>query len=72
MHDGAGARRRYLKEHPLCVYCEEGGRATAATVVDHIVPHRDDPDLFWDEDNWQSLCGPCHNGRKQREERSGV
>ena len=31
------------------------------TVVDHIVPHRGDARLFWDEDNWQPLCKSCHD-----------
>lgn len=49
--------------------CEAEGKATAATVVDHIVPHKGDQALFWDTDNWQPLCEPCHNSVKQREER---
>lgn len=79
----AKARAYYLRKHPLCVYCQREHRLTAATVVDHIIPHRlkeaidsGDPDriakartLFWDSANWQSLCAPCHNGRKQSEER---
>ncbi|WP_343040029.1 HNH endonuclease signature motif containing protein [Methylocystis heyeri] len=40
-----------------------------ATVVDHITPHKGDIKLFWDRKNWQPLCEPCHNSRKQREER---
>lgn len=63
------ARAGYLKKHPLCRYCEQDSRLTPATVVDHIVPHRGDRSLFWESSNWQPLCAPCHNGRKQREER---
>ena len=37
------------------------GKLTPATVVDHIVPHRGDPRLFWDEKNWQPLCKECHD-----------
>jgi hypothetical protein len=33
---------------------------TAATLVDHIIPHREDEGLFWLEGNWQSLCNRCH------------
>ena len=62
------ARKAWLAEHPLCVECKEGGRVEAATVVDHIVPHRGDYEVFWDEDNWQSLCG-LHHQRKSNEER---
>ena len=55
------ARKRYLTIHPLCAECERVGRLTAATVVDHIVPHKGDPNLFWNEPNWQALCKRCHN-----------
>lgn len=44
----------------------------AATVVDHKVPHRGNDELFWNPDNHQPLCAPCHNSAKQREEKSGV
>lgn len=63
------ARVDYLRKHPLCVKCKAKGRLRAATVVDHIKPHRGDDALFWDSGNWQSLCAPCHNADKQREER---
>ncbi|QGT99520.1 Phage holin [Candidatus Syntrophocurvum alkaliphilum] len=59
------ARKRFLKANPLCRYCEKEGRITPATVVDHIVPHRGDEKLFWDEGNWQPLCKRCHD-RKTR------
>ncbi|MDP9666317.1 UNVERIFIED_ORG: 5-methylcytosine-specific restriction endonuclease McrA [Pseudomonas cremoricolorata] len=65
------ARERYLEEHPLCVYCEKNGRTTAARIVDHVVPHRGDMVLFWDQANWQSLCKPCHDSVKQAEEAAG-
>ena len=55
------ARAVWLRHHPLCVECERQGRLTSATVVDHITPHRGDQGLFWDFDNWQSLCKPCHD-----------
>ncbi len=48
------------------------GRITPATVVDHITPHRGDQALFWDYDNWQSLCKQCHDADKQREENGGL
>ena len=37
-------------------------------VADHRQPHRGDETLFWDEGNLQTLCKPCHDGRKQRAE----
>lgn len=55
------ARALYLERHPLCAECLKERKATPATVVDHIIPHRGDPALFWDVDNWQPLCKPCHD-----------
>ena len=55
------ARLCYLRRHPLCVLCQRKGRLTPATVVDHIVPHRGDEELFWDNKNWQPLCKSCHD-----------
>ena len=55
------ARKRFLQHHPLCANCLSQGVLTPATVVDHIVPHRGDRALFWDEKNWQPLCKSCHD-----------
>jgi 5-methylcytosine-specific restriction endonuclease McrA len=60
------ARLIHLKKNPICVYCEQEGRITQATVVDHIIPHKNNLKLFWDRDNWQSLCHKCHASIKQR------
>jgi 5-methylcytosine-specific restriction endonuclease McrA len=51
--------------------CADEGRIKAAAVVDHIKAHRGDETLFWDQRNWQSLCKPCHDRHKKREEMSG-
>ena len=55
------ARALYLQQHPLCAECRRNGTLTPATVVDHIVPHRGDKALFWDQQNWQPLCVHHHN-----------
>lgn len=55
------ARETFLRNNPLCVHCTADGIITAATVVDHIIPHRGDKSLFWDRSNWQGLCTRCHN-----------
>jgi 5-methylcytosine-specific restriction protein A len=39
-----------------------------AAVVDHITPHGGDEALFWDRDNWQPLCKPCHDAKTARED----
>jgi 5-methylcytosine-specific restriction protein A len=65
------ARATYLQSHPHCAMIVSDGNRCArpATVVDHVKPHRGDNALFWDKTNWQPLCGPCHNSRKQSLER---
>lgn len=62
------ARARWLADHPLCVSCDEQGLVVAGFVVDHIVPHRGDMTLFWDETNWQTLCASCHSRKTANED----
>lgn len=59
------ARAGFLQKHPLCCCCLANGAVEAATVVDHIVPHRGDMALFWDRKNWQPLGQDCHNKIKR-------
>ena len=65
------ARKRYLSDpqHMFCVRCLEEGKYIRATVVDHIIPHRGDRELFWDENNWQPLCEHHHNVKTMTEDR---
>jgi 5-methylcytosine-specific restriction protein A len=42
-------------------------RRELATILDHITPHRGIHRLFWDQDNWQGLCVPCHGRKTYRE-----
>ena len=55
------ARAIFLKQHPLCAFCLAEGKVVPATVVDHIIPHRGDQRLFWDQTNWEPLCKKCHD-----------
>lgn len=64
-------RDGFLRRHPLCVHCVEQGITTAATVVDHIIPHKGDTVLFWQKGNHQPLCKACHD-RKTRAEDMGA
>jgi len=64
-------RRQQLRKEPLCAMCFERGLITAATVADHVVPHRGDWNLFW-TGKLQSLCAACHNGEKQSWDRSSA
>ena len=67
-HKWRKARLGHLKKNPLCVECLKLGRVTAATVVDHKVPHKGDMKLFWDKTNWQSMCENCHNIKTAKED----
>lgn len=58
-------RKRQLDREPLCRICHP--RLTIATICDHIEPHRGDVEKFW-SGPFQSLCKPCHDSTKQREE----
>ena len=75
--------RNYRTIYPLCGMrapqaprtddskCLSEGRATAAQVVDHIVPVSgpNDPS-FYDLSKLQSLCHECHNIKRQKEKRT--
>ncbi len=70
---GYGARWERLRalilgRRPLCVACQQAGRVTAATDLDHIVPHKGDHALFWDVANLQPLCKPCHSRKTVTED----
>jgi len=64
------ARAQFLRSHPLCMCadCKAAGLIVAASVVDHITPHRGDMRLFWDRENWQSLSKICHDRKTARED----
>lgn len=61
-------RKVYLIKNPLCVFCEEEGKLTPATVVDHIVPIAQAPVLRLDPKNLRSLCKPHHDARTAKEQ----
>lgn len=53
-------RKSILDTQPLCVKCAKEGRTTLATVVDHMIPHRGNINLFLDANNLKPLCASCH------------
>ena len=55
------ARLDYLRRNPLCVECRKQNLIVAATIVDHVTPHRGDEELFWNEENWAAMCAACHS-----------
>jgi 5-methylcytosine-specific restriction enzyme A len=54
-----------MASHPLCEYCLAQGKTKASNVTDHDIPHRGDPELFW-QNTFTALCHACHSGTKQR------
>ena len=61
-------RKAFIHRNPLCAECLKEGRTEAAVVVDHIVPHKGDMQLFWDVSNWQGLCVPHHNTKTVKQD----
>jgi len=59
-------RQQWLAHQPHCRFCQNG---TVGRVVDHIVPHKGNEELFWNTNNLQTLCQPCHDRVKQKIER---
>ena len=68
--------RKHKEQNPVCAECmkqgiwtpmiNEDGSARGAT--DHIIPHRGNNRLRWDEDNLQSLCSFHHDLKTKRGE----
>jgi 5-methylcytosine-specific restriction protein A len=54
-----------------CQRCKRIEADTSQLVADHRRPHRGVEALFWDIVNLWTLCKPCHDSWKQREERRG-
>ena len=73
-HQWLATAAAFKDAHPWCVGCLAIGLRVPAAVVDHIIPHQGDRDLFWNSDNWQSSCRWHHDAIKlmlEREWRSG-
>jgi len=64
------ARRAFLDEHPYCecVECRKLTIPKLAEVVDHIIPHKGDPGLFWDPSNWRAMAKRCHDRKTATED----
>lgn len=60
-----------LADEPWCRFCLALGCLTPATVVDHIVPARLNPDLAFERSNLQALCKAHHDSAKQQQECRG-
>ncbi len=63
--------RRFKADHPFCINKGvDPDCMIVSDITDHIIPHRGDPVLFWDETNWQPMCWRCHS-RKTAHELTG-
>ncbi len=62
-------RATQLALEPLCRRCSKRGLIEAATVCNHVTPHRGNWTLFVGGP-FESVCKACHDGEVQREERS--
>ena len=53
------ARTAYIRSHPLCEICLQGGRVVPAVLVHHLKPLREGGARL-NPDNLQALCNDCH------------
>lgn len=67
-------RQTFVRDLFICQMVECGELISDARqrVCDHKRPHRGDRTLFFDPDNLQTLCKPCHDRIKQRIERREI
>lgn len=64
-------RIKKRQANPLCERHLARGQIVRMTQVHHKIPHRGNRDLFFDEDNLESLCDSCHNSEAQQQEKGG-
>jgi 5-methylcytosine-specific restriction protein A len=64
------AAGRFLAAHPI-YRVEPWDIARPAYVVDHIIPHKGNQELFWAEWNWQPLTKRGHDRKTAKEQARG-
>lgn len=55
-----------------CVECRKYGRITEATIVHHIKPYEEYPELAFKDSNLESLCASCHNNKHPEKGTKGL
>lgn len=60
-----GAGQRYLEQFPIYDF-HAGKGSEPSQVTDHIIPHRGDPSLFWQEWNLQAVSKRQHDEKTAR------
>jgi 5-methylcytosine-specific restriction protein A len=63
-------RETLIRDDFTCQMCGKADGSGRTLVCDHKVPHRGDRERFFDGENLQILCAPCHDSQKQKQERS--
>ncbi len=61
-------RSWFLRQNPLCFYCQRQGRATPATTVDHAQPVAKGGE-FWDVENLRPACEACNYSKRDMTEK---
>ncbi len=69
--DWRKVRALVLADEPLCRMCDQQGRVTLATIVDHKIRIKERPDLRLARENLQPLCKSCHDSAAQSRDRRG-
>ncbi len=62
-HPTKGMQACIIRRDIICRIC----RRAASTVADHIRDHHGDETLFFDPQNLQGVCKPCHDQKTGRE-----
>lgn len=52
----------FLRRYPTCFICGK-----PAKIADHIIPHRGNIELFYDDSNLQPMCWSCHSRKTMKE-----
>lgn len=63
-------RNEQLKRIPYCEPCKALGMSRAATIANHVTPHRGDWNLFI-RGRLESTCKKCHDSAIQEAENKG-
>jgi len=62
-------QRVFLRDHYTCQLCGKLEGNTSRLIGDHKEPHRGNEAAFFNEENVWTLCKPCHDSEKQKQEK---